>query len=1614
MLVVPTYLDIGNQYFVGVTGNPGLNFTLDSRQQAVTPMTFNTTSNLVVTGYGYTTYVVQVPIQQIAWQVSVAPVSGNANVAVRQNNVPNEFVNDAFSEPPPGVGASVSLVPTTLSNGTFYITVYSTGAYTLNLFNGQPVITPVNYVFSITNDEPNPVGWRYYTVVNTAQQLGSLGWELDLSNAPAGAEIAIRRNAVPGQWNYRNDVYAYNGFGFSTLGYVDLSSTLGFLQQPNHPADVWYIGIYSPSSALGNFTITGSQLTAPAVSFDGLGSSNNVTAEPAGKFQYFTVTVPTNSLGWDVRINGATNDNPYLYVCRDQLPTVTSPANVNFYYWYYQSTWPSGYQVQVGSDWTGDYYDNNGVYRNGQVFEDGMGNPLQPGTYYVGVMSSTGSNPFNYSLLSRGIGTNLTIPVISLPFTNGVATTNLLARDAAYYSIVVPSNMPSWRLELSNIIGETLLMVQQGSLPNVDAGGTAPTYLYGGRKMEKAGNEQYLLMPASGQSNLVAGTYYVAVASQGVGESYPYLGTGSSSFTLTSYGTLGVTNLGTVDNTGATDILVTNSNEAGQLSAFQFAVPPSTLGLQVTLENVTGSPAMTLRADTQLPGGSDSYGMDGGQGYSWASPTLINIANPAVTNYTLMVQAVASGGNASYRVRIHAIAPQPVAFDGGSYTITNQAAGVWQYFAITVPANAFGWDVRISGATNANPYLYICRDFAPTVAAPNNVNFYYWYYQTTWPSDYQVQAGSDWTGDYYDNNGVYRNGQVFETGMGNPLQPGTYYVGVMSSSGTSPFGYTLLSRGIGTNLTIPIISLPFTNGVITTNLLAREAAYYSIVVPSNMPSWRLELATNSGEALLMVQKDALPNVDAGGTAPTYLYGGRKMEKPGSEQYLLMPASGQSNLVAGTYYLAVASQGVGESYPYLGTNSSSYTLTSYGTLGVTNLGPVDNTGLTDILVTNSNKAGQLSAFQFAVPPATLALQVTLENVVGNPQMTLRADSQLPGGSDSYGEDGGQGYTWSSGTLINIANPAVTNYTLMVQAVATGGNASYRLRIHAIGPQPVAFDGGSYSISNQAAGVWQYFVINVPANAFGWDVRINGATNANPYLYICRDVAPTVASPPNVNFYYWYYSTAWLSDYQVQAGYDWTADYYDNSGVYRYGQVFEAGMGNPLSPGTYYVGVISTSGTSPFSYTLLSRGIGTNFTIPIVSLPFTNGVTTNLTLNGREAAYYAVVVPTNVPSWKVRLANLSGETDLSVQEGALPNVDSSGNSSTILYGGHKMQKAGNEQYVLLPSSGQSNLVAGTYYLLVASEGMNPTYPYLGTNSSAYVLTSFGVESVSNLGPTSATDILTTNSLQGGENAFYQFSVPPGVPAVEVRLDNVTGGPYMTMAAGTNVVNPYYAYGYDGGVGYAWSSPTIITLPNVTPTNYSLTVQASYLAGLIPDAIYTAHIRQMPTPNLVFDPSLNSGGSSNVATGSLLGGQSAYYQVTVPATLNGQPVIGWRLSVSQTSGSASIRVRQGALPDGNYYDGTSPFQTSQCIVVPPYLTPGVWYVEVNGTGITSYTLTSSSLQLTRPAWTMPAVGAMVTTTGLPPSGPLFADTGVDTNGQPLQGLQMDQGVDLAQGPI
>jgi hypothetical protein len=100
--------------------------------------------------------------------------------------------------------------------------------------------------------------------------------------------------------------------------------------------------------------------------------------------------------------------------------------------------------------------------------------------------------------------------------------------------------------------------------------------------------------------------------------------------------------------------------------------------------------------------------------------------------------------------------------------------------------------------------------------------------------------------------------------MGNPLQPGTYYVGVVNDTSRHEpvFSYTLASRGIGTGFTIPVTPLAFSNGVISTRIRPGARARRpttQVVVPSNTPSWRVELDTNIGDVALVINENALPD-----------------------------------------------------------------------------------------------------------------------------------------------------------------------------------------------------------------------------------------------------------------------------------------------------------------------------------------------------------------------------------------------------------------------------------------------------------------------------------------------------------------------------------------------------------------------------------------------------------------------------------------------------------------------------------------------------------------------------------------------------------------------------------
>src|SRR5439155_1955189 len=203
-------------------------------------------------------------------------------------------------------------------------------------------------------------------------------------------------------------------------------------------------------------------------------------------------------------------------------------------------------------------------------------------------------------------------------------------------------------------------------------------------------------------------------------------------------------------------------------------------------------------------------------------------------------------------------------------------------------------------------------------------------------------------------------------------------------------------------------------------------------------------------------------------------------------------------------------------------------------------------------------------------------------------------------DPYGNFGGTNYQWNNGNLITAVNPNGTyNLSVYVSTTSNGdfADASYVVRVRAAPPPLVAFDGGTFAATNQAGGTWQFFRIEVPSDALGWDLRLVGVSNGNPQMVASRDTLPTALSTSDVgwipSYYYPFGASNWCSGLQWKAGPPWNGC--------SDGQMLAMGMGNPLEPGTYYIGVQDPNNVS--SYTLQSRGIGlTNYTIRVKVLSF----------------------------------------------------------------------------------------------------------------------------------------------------------------------------------------------------------------------------------------------------------------------------------------------------------------------------------------------------------------------------------------------------------------------------
>jgi hypothetical protein len=173
--------------------------------------------------------------------------------------------------------------------------------------------------------------------------------------------------------------------------------------------------------------------------------------------------------------------------------------------------------------------------------------------------------------------------------------------------------------------------------------------------------------------------------------------------------------------------------------------------------------------------------------------------------------------------------------------------------------------------------------------------------------------------------------------------------------------------------------------------------------------------------------------------------------------------------------------------------------------------------------------------------------------------------------------------------------------------------------------------------------------------------------------------------------------------------------------------------------------------------------------------------------------------------------------------------------------------------------------------------------------------------------------------------------------------------------------------------------------------------------PDAAYDVEVTAQIPASLILD--------NGTASGSLVDQQIQYYQVTIPATVNGYPLAGWKIGTRTTTGSAKLFISKNGVPNATNQPTlavTSPF----AVLTAPYLEPGTWYIAVQGVGITDYTITSEIISAdptrNRRSWNMPAKNGSFTQAGL--TAPMFGDSGIDNLGNPIINPSTgDQGTDL-----
>ncbi|MCC5834747.1 MAG: PQQ-binding-like beta-propeller repeat protein [Opitutales bacterium] len=1081
-------------FYVAVVGNPGDSFYFDSRQQAVESISFDSiTDELGGDGSWFYSFNLHIPSELTGWEVTALAEQGNAFVAARQSQLPNADNNQAFSEVE-GADNSFTIIADSLSGGSSFVTVYGDQeSVSFRLQNREPLITEIDFEDTVTNDEPDRTGWRYYRISDINSQ--AFNWLLELDNQAPDSEIAIRRNNIPGYRESRS-----NG-NESSHEENDSSSDLGFLQRPDHPPDIWYIGVYNPDSALGEFTLESGPIVPIPLSLDGTVSDQEIQT---GEWVFYEFVIPENLEfegeaieGWELRLNVPNGQVMNMVLQRGQMPTGTFNAFGSIGR---AESWSTSQRQNASSNWVGRVNKADGSREI--LHSYGMGQPLQAGTYYLAVANGNFADPAEFNLHSRLIGSDgsgLYYEIKDLAFDDSgdqssVAEGTLDPLGVSYYAVDIPENKSSWRVTLELPEDhEANLFLRKDFLPNsaiafnsntsnatqniYDPLGNPSFNAFGRQvRLDTDGRESFDLWPASGEEYVEPGRYYIMVASEGQNPSgNNESGAEPIDYTVISHGEIPVQNLGMIDS-GELEELIGESYAFGEINYYRFELPEGELGIRIALENVEeGNPVLRLR-DGEMPanlynhaestGGLNLfYGHYNPVSYRWWDENILYLTNPEGGPYHLTVGARLPLSESTYDLAFEGIEAPAIDIDNPTpMTIEGIQPGEWVFYEVDVPEDVLGWEVNLlewvgSSNTNDRPAIALRPELLPRDTS-----------NTGWSGNVQprdrtapiwnshrtlAKRSGEWTGLHRSpDDGLQFRTYLHSIPMGQPMSPGVHYVGFHNpGSSDEPLDITWTNRAIGPeaeDFSHPVRDLEF-DGSSTGTLEPRELAYYQVEIPEDTyQSWHFELLlpeheSRGDEALLLVRKDYIPNTESNSSSSFDLstptsgnHQQLRLDLDGEESFVLWPKSGEDYIPGGTYYLMVASQGQSpdKGFNRIGVGEIDYELVSHGEYEIPAGNLLGELSPGDAMsISGAYGKGKVSYYQFEIPELVEAIELRMNVLNGDPIMRL-SRGIFPGSIpvNQYGHYSGHGSVGVSTSLItrtdSSSTPLAGVYTLMV--------------------------------------------------------------------------------------------------------------------------------------------------------------------------------------------------------------------------------------------------------------------------------------------------------------------------------------------------------------------------------------------------------------------------------------------------------------------------------------------------------------------------------------------------------------------------------------------------------